>query len=274
MATAARTVNVGGLRLAVEDHGDGLPLVLLHGFPLSSEIFAPIRPALETVARVITPDLPGFGGSDQLAGAYTMDALAQQVVELADALSLPRFVLGGHSMGGYVALRVAAAHAERLEALILVATRAMADAPEARERRNEAIAAIVGGRRETFVDAFVAKLVGESTRRRAPRLVEELRTLAATVPDEVLIAALEAMRDRPDSSPILGALHLPVLVLAGSEDELIPPEAVRHMAALLPDAQLAFVPLAGHTPTVERPVAAAEVMVSFLEQLQQRRARG
>ena len=103
-------VAMNGYALAVEDGGHGIPVLLLHGFPMSSAIFSPIRPFVERAGRLVTIDLRGFGASDAPQGSYDMDSLADDVVRVADHLELDRFVLGGHSMGGYVAFRIAARH--------------------------------------------------------------------------------------------------------------------------------------------------------------------
>ncbi|MFI5142521.1 MAG: alpha/beta fold hydrolase [Thermoanaerobaculales bacterium] len=257
-------VELKGVTLEVEDHGEGVPVVLLHGFPLSSEAWTPIRTALEQVARVITPDLRGFGGSDAPEDGYDLDTLAGDVVALADRLGLARFVLGGHSMGGYIALRVAANHRDRLAGLVLIDTRAEADSPEAREKRNAAIARIERGETAAYLDEFVPNLVGPTTRARAPRFVADLRDIGGGVPAHVLAGCLAGMRDRPDSSALLASLDIPALVLVGAEDALTPPECAQAMAAKLPLAEMVVVPLAGHTPSVERPIPTAEVLMAFL----------
>ena len=259
-------VELETLTLEVEDHGDGVPVVLLHGFPLSSEMWTPIRAAVEQAARLITPDLRGFGGSDAPQGDYGMETLADDVLRLADSLGLERFVLGGHSMGGYVALRLAARHPERLAGLILVDTRASADAPEGRSRRAIAIETIRRGEAPAFLDEFVPNLLGPSTRQRAPKLVAELRAIAAEIPDHVLAGCLAGMRDRPDSSDVLAGLDVPALVVVGQEDTVTPPEAAHAMASALPRARLALVPLSGHTPSVERPIPTAEAILTFLRE--------
>jgi len=131
-------VAMDGYSLALEDGGQGTPVLLLHGFPMSSAAFAPIRPRVERAARLITIDLRGFGASDTPPGPYDMSSLADDVVRIADHLGLERFVLGGHSMGGYVAFRIAASQRDRLSGLILIDTRAAPDTAEGVERRRAA----------------------------------------------------------------------------------------------------------------------------------------
>ena len=257
-------VELEKVALEVEDHGDGVPVILLHGFPLSSAIWTPVRTAIEQGARLVTPDLRGFGGSGKPASGYAVEELAADVVALADALGLDRFVLGGHSMGGYVTLRVAAAHPERLLGLILVDTRAEADSEAGRQRRDAAIARIGAGDASGFLDEFVAGLVGPSTAARAQRVVQELRAIAAEAAPGALAGCLAGMRDRPDSSALLPKLDIPALVIVGQEDTLTPPAASRAMAAALPRATLVEVPFSGHTPCMERPIPTADAILGFL----------
>jgi len=257
-------IKVGEVSLAVEDHGAGVPVILLHGFPLSSQMWLPLRAAIEEAARLITPDLRGFGASDKPAGSYGMDVFAADIVAVANALGLDRFILGGHSMGGYVALRIAATCPERLLGLILVDSKAEADGADARARRDAAIARIERGEAQAFRDEFVAALVAPGTRDRAPRQLEEMRALAAEIPDYVLVGCLAGMRDRIDSTELLKRLTVPALVIVGEHDALTPPAVAQALASALPAAELAVIPAAGHVPSVERPVATAEAMLGFL----------
>ncbi len=259
-------IEVGALGLEVEDHGVGVPLVLLHGFPLAMAMWDPIRAGLAQVARVITPDLRGFGASDKPAGDYSMAALADDVLRLLDALEIDKAVLGGHSMGGYVALRFAAMHADRLAGLILVDSRAEADTPEGRQRRDVAVARIEREGGAGFLDDFVPNLISPQTRERSPRFLAELRAMAADVPDHVLVGCLRGMRDRPDSTSLLPSITVPSLILVGAGDTIMPPAAAQAMAASLPNATLAVIPGAGHTPSVERPIPTAEAMLGFLRE--------
>ncbi len=259
-------IDIGGVGLEVEDHGEGVPFILVHGFPLSSAIWTPVRTAVEQAARLITPDLRGFGASDKPASGYAVAELAGDVVRLADALAIGRFVLGGHSMGGYVALRVAAVRPERIAGLVLVDTRAEADPLEGRLRRDEAIARIARGDVEGFLDEFVGGLVGPSTLARAPRLVEELRAIAADAAPHALSGCLAGMRDRDDSRALLAGLDVPALVIVGHEDSLTAPPSSRAMAQALPRARLVEIALSGHTPCMERPIPTAEAILAFLRE--------
>ncbi len=257
-------VDVRGVGWEVEDHGEGVPLLLIHGFPLSSEIWRPIRPALEQVSRLITPDLRGFGESDAEGGDYDVHSYATDLIALLDVLGIERAIVGGHSMGGYIALRLAAEHRQRVLGLILVSTRANADGEDARTRRNAAIDHIRRHGSAEFLAGFVPNLLGPSTRQRAPRFVDELTTLTAEVPDHVLIGCLAGMRDRLDSTADLPGIDVPALVLVGDEDQVTSLADARLMAQLLPCATLAVIPGSGHTPSIERPIVTSDAIVRFV----------
>lgn len=260
-------VRLDGGWVEVEEHGSGIAVIMVHGFPLSSEIWAPVRPALASVARVITPDLLGFGRSDKPARSCSIDDLVDEVLATAGCLGVDRFVAVGHSMGGYIALSLAERHRERLVGLVLVDTRAEADDDAGRQRRDVAIRQVQDGGRSDFLDAFLPNLVGATTRGRAARLLGDLRAIADDVPDHVLIACMEAMRDRRDRGTLLHSLDLPTLVMVGEEDSVTPPELARQMVERLPRGTLSVIPGAGHTPSVERPIAFAQTLTSFLVEL-------
>ena len=129
---------MNGFEMAFADQGQGLAVVLIHGYPLQRAIWAPQVEALQTRFRVITPDLRGFGESQVTAGPYTMEMLADDVHALLQARGIRTAVIGGHSMGGYVALALARRHPEMLRGLILVNTRAGADSAEGKANRQAA----------------------------------------------------------------------------------------------------------------------------------------
>lgn len=239
-------------------------MVLLHGFPLNRDLFSPILPALAQLGRVVAVDLPGFGASPPLPCPFTLGQMADAVWHLLDRLQLPPCVLVGHSMGGYVALEMAARRPESLRALVLLASHPQPDSPEARARRHEGVRLVREGRRQEFLDAFLARLLAPSLRARQPRLAAEVAAMAAAVPDEVLVGCLQAMAGRADHRPTLARLEVPVLVLVGEEDALITPELATATAQQARLGQLERVPLAGHLLPMEMPVATGEALARFL----------
>lgn len=260
-------VDVGGVRLAVHDGGTGLPVVLLHGFPLSSAIWDPVRPVLEQRCRLITPDLRGMGRSDTPGGDYGMDTLAEDVVRLADTLGLDRFVLGGHSMGGYVTLRFAAHWPERLVGLVFVDTRAEADPSPGRVVRQEAIAEIARYGAGRYLEGFAPRLIGHTSQQLHPELISRLRAIVTGTPAHVLAGCQQGMLERPDSTSLLPSLAVPALVVVGEEDSFVPVSTARAMAAELPKGSLAVIPGSGHIPSMEQPETTARALVGFLHAL-------
>ncbi|MDQ7844571.1 MAG: alpha/beta fold hydrolase [Armatimonadota bacterium] len=254
-----------GVDLAYDDQGAGTPVVLLHGFPFSRKMWARQVAALAPVCRVVTPDLRGFGES---AGVpETVDQLADDLHTLVEALALPAVVLGGFSMGGYVAFRYLAAHGDRVRALMLLDTRAEADTPEARERRFAGIDRIRREGPAGFLDDFVRLVAAPSTLERRPDLVAEIRALMEGTRVESLIGGLRAMAARPDSTPLLGGIRVPALIVVGEDDRATPVESSRAMAAAIPDAELIIIPGAGHVSNLEQPDAFNRALLRFLKRL-------
>ncbi|MCX7895161.1 MAG: alpha/beta hydrolase [Thermoanaerobaculum sp.] len=248
--------------LAWEEAGQGTLVVLLHGFPLCREVFLPVMPALAEVGRVVAVDLPGFGHSPPLPSGFSLEQVAAEVADLMAGLAAEPMVLVGHSMGGYVALALARQQPERLKGLVLLASHPRADAPEARQRREEGIALLRQGRRKEFLEAFLARLLGPWSRQHAPRLLVEVQAMAELVSSQVLVDYLAAMRDRPDHQDTWQALGVPTWVVVGEEDPLIGRELAEATAASARQGRLVTIPQAGHLPTLERPILTAETLAS------------
>jgi len=254
--------------LSYEQSGKGLPVLLLHGFPLHRDIFAPVLPALSQVGSMVAVDLPGFGASPLPRAGFSMKNVAQEVVTFAREQGFRRFALVGHSMGGYIALEMAAQAPETLAGLVLLASHPWADTPEARARRGEGIALIRRGLRQEFLAGFLSRLLSRWSQENFPRLAGELAAMAEAVPDEVLVGYLEAMAARADHAATLAQLAVPVLVLIGDEDALIPGELAESAARIARRGQLAVIPEAGHVPTMEKAIATAEALARFLRALE------
>ena len=219
--------------------------------------------------RVIAPDLRGHGDSAAPEGVYTMDVMAADVIELLDALQITEpVVLGGLSMGGYVALALWAHYPQRFRALMLMDTRAVADTPEAARNREE-LARIVEstGSTKHVVDAMMPKLFSEETLNRRPTLITRVRAAMEHNSARGVAGALRGMAQRPDRTAVLATITVPTLVLVGAHDVITPPEESRKLAAAVPGAQLVIIPEAGHLAPLENPEPVNEAILGFLSKL-------
>lgn len=257
-----------GLTLGYDAIGGGRPLLLLHGYPLNRKMWQPQLELLVDAANIIAPDLRGHGESDAPAGPYTMDQLADDALALLDQLGLAGpAVVGGFSMGGYVALALYRRHPERVAGLILAATKAGADSDAARANREKSAALAQEKGVDAIVDAMLPKLLAPHTYAAHPELVAEVRHMILSTPVNGIVGDLLGMKDRADSTDLLPQIDRPVLVIHGQDDQLIPPTEAEWMAARIPNARLVLVPGAGHLLNLEQPEEfSAEVRV-FLKSI-------
>jgi pimeloyl-ACP methyl ester carboxylesterase len=255
-------------KLAFDDVGTGLPVVLLHGSPLSREMWAPQVSALRDAYRVITPDLRGFGDSPGFTDTPSMDRMADDTAELLDDLKIAeRVVLGGLSMGGYVAFAFARRHGRRLRGLLLADTKAEADDAEGKANRDRLIAFTSQHTGSDVLEQMLPKLVCPETLSRRPAVIEVVQQIGAKQKPASIIQALQAMRDRPDSVPSLAAINVPTLVVVGEMDALTPPSLAETLAARIRGAKLVRIAGAGHLANLENPAAFNAAVLSFLRSL-------
>ncbi len=256
--------------LAYDDDGPGPVLVLLHGFPLDRTIWAPQQSSIGAIYRVIAPDLRGFGQSASPEGVATMDLMADDVIELLNALQLTEpVVLGGLSMGGYVAFNLMERYPERFRALILIDTRAAADTPAAAQGREE-LARTVETTRSTraVVDAMLPKFFSNETRSERGDRIPPIIKMMERAPVHGVAAALRGMASRPDRTGDLAGIKVPTLVMVGDHDAIAPPAEAEAMARGIPGGRLAIIPGAGHLAPWENPKAADEAILGFLNTLE------
>lgn len=242
-----------GVRLAFERHGEGRPLVLIHGYPLDRSIWRPLLPYLAGL-QLILPDVRGFGESEVTAPGFTMDDLADDLAALLAHLGLESAFIGGHSMGGYIVLAFARRYPQRLQGLALIASQAAADTPERRSAREETARRI-----EVEGHGFIAESMPAAL---TPNMAiqAELRQRIQAQPALALIGALGAMAARAAAFDVLQRLSVPLLLIHGQADMLIPIERAREVKALRPQARLVELPAVGHMPMLEMPRLTAQAL--------------
>lgn len=249
--------NVNGLEIAYERRGQGPPLVLLHGYPLDHSIWHEVAGLLGSSFDVILPDLRGFGQSAAPGHEYGMGEMAADIAGLLDHLGMERSALAGHSMGGYVALAFARAYPERLAGLGLVSSQAIADTPEGRERRFATARQVAELGVGFLADSMPEKLSPDSrVQSVCAGIIQQQRPAG-------IIGALKAMAGREDSTPSLASFSIPVSILHGDADALIPLERAREIRAAVSHARLTEFPQGGHMLMLERPQVTAEALKSL-----------
>jgi pimeloyl-ACP methyl ester carboxylesterase len=254
--------------MAFEERGSGPPVILLHGYPLSRAMWAPQRLELARRYRVITPDMRGMGETPPSDVEFSMDMLADDVIALLEHLSINGpIVLGGLSMGGYVAQAFAAQHPERLRGLILMDTKAVADTPEMAQKREETAAEVLEtGDVKKVVDAMIPRLFASDTLNEPERIAELTSVMEATTPKGIA-GALRCMAGRPDRRNDLGKIRVPTLVLVGAEDAISPPTEAQSIADAISDSRFAVIPQAGHMAPWENPEGVNAALLDFLDRL-------
>jgi pimeloyl-ACP methyl ester carboxylesterase len=245
--------------------GAGTPVVLLHAFPLDGRMWAPQVEALAGTYEVIVPDLRGFGAArDQVVEEAGMELLAEDVARLLDERGLDRVVLGGLSMGGYVALAFARRHADRLGGLLLLDTKATADSEEARADRLRMVERLLAEGDGFLPEVMLPRLLGKTSLEERPELVKRVTALVAEQDAHAAAAAQRGMAARPDTTDVLASIDVPTLVVTGAEDALFAPEVGRELASAIPGARFLLVEEAGHLSSLERPEVVNEALLDFL----------
>jgi pimeloyl-ACP methyl ester carboxylesterase len=233
-------------------------LVLLHGYPLDHTIWDEVAPLLQKKFDLILPDLRGFGQSDLVESQYTIVDMAADIVALLDELGIENTYIAGHSMGGYVALAFASNYTKRALGLGLVSSQALADTPERKAGRYATADEIMRTGVEPVAESMSPKLTPDE------RVQAFVRRLIAAQRPAGLANALKAMAERFDSSGMIPSLKIPVVVVHGAQDELIPVDRAREIKAALAQVYLAELPGTGHMPMMEKSQETAEALEKFL----------
>jgi pimeloyl-ACP methyl ester carboxylesterase len=258
--------------LAYVDRGDGLPVLLVHGFPLDHTMWESQVEALSKRARVIAPDLRGFGSSPLCKAdterGISMEQYADDLVELLDVIGVSeRALLVGFSMGGYVAWQFARKYGDRLRALVPCDTRSAADTDEARAGRIKMADNVSAWGAARVAEMMGPKLTAKSTAETKPEVVAAVRNIVERTAPAAIAAAQRGMAARPDMTQLLSTIKAPALVIVGAEDAISPPQEMEAIAKAIPSAEFVIIPDAGHMSPMENPEAVNENLLRFVKKL-------
>ena len=256
--------HINNHQISYTDTGNGRPLVLIHGYPFNSSLWADQIPALSNGYRVIAPDLRGFGESDASQEPSTMNSLAADVARLMDHLEIPRATIGGLSMGGYVALAFYKQFTSRVRALVLADTRAQADTEEAKQTRAQQAEKALSEGMAGIADAMLPKLLTPETVSKHPEIVKRVRDMMLKTKPEGAAAALRGMAERDDQTELLPRISVPTLILVGAEDAITPVADSEKLHQAIAGSSLVVLDHAGHVSNIERARQFNDALLHFL----------
>jgi pimeloyl-ACP methyl ester carboxylesterase len=246
--------------------GGELPVVLLHGFCEDSRVWEEWLGFLPQNRRYLRIDLPGFGNSD-FQENLTIGTMAEAVKTVLDHLSIGKFVLTGHSMGGYVSLAFAEKYGEQLAGLCLFHSHPFADSEEKKAGRDKSVEFIQKNGHILFVRQLIPGLFAYDFSKGYQIEVNKLIHNATYYSPDAIIAALKAMRDRPDRSEVLRKIGCPVLFLIGKLDAVVPLQLSLEQTHLPAVADIQVFPAAGHMGMYEAQRESAKAMREFLNNI-------
>ena len=258
--------NADDISLYYQLSGDasGTPILFIHGFPLTGQMWEPAIAELPEECFCIVPDLRGLGESQARDGT-SMTTYADDLAELLDAVGEKRpVIVVALSMGGYIAFELFRRHRDKVKALVLVDTRANPDSADARAGRMKMIDNVKANGSKAVADAMIEKLFAPEV---DPELKQEWHEIMAQQPPEGVIGALQAMADRPDSAPTLAKIDCPTLLLVGEHDVITPPDVHREMQAAIRGSRLEVIADCGHMTPVEKPDEFNKILGEFIDSL-------
>ena len=245
--------------------GSGPPVVLLHPFPANHTLWLPMAQMLASRYRLIMPDLRGHGESSLGSGPATMQKLAADVARVMEHAGVDRAPLAGVSIGGYAIFEFWRRFRERVTALVLCNAKAQADTPEARANRLQVADDVLQRGTGPFFEGMVQKLLGETTRRSRPDLVEGALRMMHKMSAEDVAGVQRGMAERPDSVPTLKTITVPTLIITGDEDILAGLPEAELMKRSIPGSQMMAVAKAGHYSPWEQAEEVGRLLRQFLD---------
>jgi len=254
------SVKLPDATIAYVDKGEGKAVVLLHGFCGGSRYWEKVISELSISYRIIAPDLPGHGESSMDKGYYSIEEYAEKIKELLDQLNIQKVTMFGHSLGGYITLAFAEKYSSILNGFSLVHSTAFPDSEEAKKGRIANSEKVQHEGIKSLIDGLVPKLFSpENVEEDHIKVVKEIGYL--TTPQGA-ISALTAMKDRIDRNPVLEATSLPVLLIAGEQDQIIPAE--KTFSVSRDNIKQGLIKNSGHMSMYENPIDLISVMKEYL----------
>lgn len=258
-----KSVNYKNEKVTFSDSGKGKAVVLLHGFLGSHKIWEQTINNLSTSYRVIAIDLPGHGNTECLGYAHSMDLMAKCVKSVLDSLRLKKYIIIGHSMGGYVGLAFADLFPDHLKGLCLYHSTAYADSDEKKKDRLRAIQAVKANR-GIYTKSTIKNLFASKNLKYLKDEISFALSIAKQTGKKGIIAALHGMRDRPRRDIILGLVNYPIMMVIGELDNVLLYDQLLEQSQLIKNKTILYLEHDGHFGFLESPEASNKAIRKFL----------
>jgi pimeloyl-ACP methyl ester carboxylesterase len=257
-----------GREIYYNSRGNGNPVVLVHGYLESSEVFDSFAEKLSADFRVISIDLPGHGLSDVYSLVHTMEFMATAIKELLDNLKISKAFICGHSLGGYVALAFLELFPERLSGYSLFHSHPLADSNEAIEKRHREIAIVKAGKKDLMYPDNVTRMFASINLEKFQDALQRSKDIASKIPGDGIIAVLNGMIQRPARVSIMEEGRVPCLWILGLMDNYIPCEPIQEKVKLPSNAKVVVLKNSGHLGFIEEEDLSVEIITKFLKTLE------
>lgn len=265
MKSAKTILNGSTIHYLEEGEATSRPVIFLHGFPFSSDMWKEQLLYVSRFCRAIAPDLRGHGLSDVANGQYTVEGHLDDLIALMDHLRIEKCIIVGLSMGGYIALRALEREPQRFLGAVLCDTRSEADSNEAKIKRAETIRDIKSRGVGPFAEGFLKAIFSKETLEGKQNLVQAIKAIIEKTSPLSLTGTLLALAARTDTTDSLSKIKIPTLIMTGEHDTLTPPTAAEAMHEKIAKSQLQIISHAAHMSNLENPEEFNKHLIDFLE---------
>lgn len=260
-------IHHNGGKIYYSDSGQGRPVVLLHGYLESSEIWGSFAEKLASVCRVISVDLPGHGLSKTYGDSHSMEFMASALKSLIDSLNLGKIFLTGHSLGGYVTLAFAELYPGSLSGFCLFHSHPFSDTPETIQKREREINLVRSGKKYLLYPGSISMMFARENISKFSDALQHSKDIAAGLTDEGIIAVLNGMMIRPSRIHVMEKGDIPYLWILGRKDEYISCESSQAKVKTPSGCRVEILENSGHMGFVEEEEKSLELIISFIDGL-------
>ncbi len=256
-----------GRQIHYSDSGNGVAIVLLHGYLETSEVWNGFAKKLESQFRVISIDLPGCGLSDVYGEVHSMEFMAEMVKDLVDFIGLKKIFLTGHSLGGYVALAFLEFFPDYLSGYCLFHSQPFPDSPAALDKRKREIEIVKTGKKNLMYPDNVIRMFAPSNLEKFSNALRRSKDIASTISAEGIISVLNGMMIRPSRLSFMEEGKVPCLWILGSIDNYIPCDLIQTQVKLPSDAKVVVLKESGHMGFVEEEDLSVKIISEFVKKI-------